>query len=154
MCCTRTLAHICMAPSSCSLRPRRFFVGSRGGPAFEALQGRKFRAQMLAFGESCIFFKPTKYKGDLQWKRGIWVGLSEKNGAHVLLTPEGAVESRSVRRRTSGIAMEWCQPVVCLGTLGSQSESDRSTRVVRRCSLIQPPCRSWPKQLVELQLSQ
>ena len=85
---------------------------ARGPPLFPAVsehpyspadlapfyRGRKFRAQMLAFGESCIFFKPTKYKGDLQWQRGIWVGLSEKNGAHVLLTPEGAVESRSVRR--------------------------------------------------------
>ena len=76
----------------------RFSTTSRGITPFEVLHGRRYRGRLLVFGESCIFHKATKYKGDLQWRKGIWVGVNEKNNAHVLLTPEGACESRSIRR--------------------------------------------------------
>ena len=76
----------------------RFFVGVRGAPAYEILNGRKYRGKLLPFGELCIFHKPSRHKGDLQWRRGVWVGVNERNGAHILLTEDGACESRSIRR--------------------------------------------------------
>ena len=76
----------------------RFFVTEKGLPPFEIVHGRRFRAKMLPFGEQCIFFCCSKHKGDVQWRKGLWVGLNEKSGAHILLTPDGALESRSVRR--------------------------------------------------------
>ncbi|CAE7732846.1 eryA, partial [Symbiodinium necroappetens] len=76
----------------------RFFTGHRGIPAYEAMFGRRFKANLLPFGELCIYHAPSKYKGDLQWQRGLFVGLNEKNGANIVLTPDGAREARSVRR--------------------------------------------------------
>ena len=76
----------------------RFFVTGKGAPPFEILHGRQYKGKLIVFGEQCIFHKPSKYKGDVQWHRGIWVGVNERNGAHVLLTNEGAFESRSIRR--------------------------------------------------------
>ena len=76
----------------------RYFTGYRGIPAYEAMFGRRFKANLLPFGELCIYHAPSKYKGDLQWQRGLFVGLSEKNGANIVLTPDGAREARSVRR--------------------------------------------------------
>ena len=88
-CCTRTLAHICMAPSSCSLRPQPLLRWFARRSYLRSPTRAKVSSSDVGFWR-VMFFKPTKYKGDLQWKRGIWVwvGLSEKNGAHVLLTPE------------------------------------------------------------------
>ena len=76
----------------------RFFVTDKGLPPYEIVNGRQFRAKMLPFGEQCIFFCGSKNKGDVQWRKGVWVGLSEKSGAHVVMTQDGAFESRSVRR--------------------------------------------------------
>ena len=76
----------------------RFFVTGKGAPPFEILYGRQYKGKLIVSGEQCIFHKPSKYKGDVQWRRGIWVGVNERNGAHVLLTNEGAFESRSIRR--------------------------------------------------------
>ena len=74
-----------------------------GHPGLQAtrmliLNGRQYRGKLLPFGELCIFHQASRHKGDLQWRRGIWVGVNERNGAHVLLTSEGAFESRSIRR--------------------------------------------------------
>ena len=76
----------------------RFFSGSRGAPAYEVMYGRGFKGKLLPFGEQCIFHKPSRHKGDLQWQRGIWVGVNERNGAHLVFTDDGAVETRSIRR--------------------------------------------------------
>ena len=45
-----------------------------------------------------IFHKVTKHKGDLQWQRGIWLGVNERNSVHILGTSAGVCESPSVRR--------------------------------------------------------
>ena len=76
----------------------RVFVGVRGAPAYEILNGRKYRGKLLPSGELCIFHKPSRHKGDPQWRRGKWVGINEWNGAHILLTEDGACESTSIRR--------------------------------------------------------
>eukprot|EP00439_Symbiodinium_sp_Y106_P015244 s7793_g2.t1 len=76
----------------------RFFVTSKGLPPYEILNSRVYKDQLVQFGECCVGFHPTKYKGDLQWRKGIWVGVNERNSSHVLLTSEGAFETRSIRR--------------------------------------------------------
>ena len=80
----------------------RFSTGGRGAPPFEIMFGRRFKGRLLPFGEKCIFFRPSRHKGDLQWDRGLWIGINERNGAHILGTPAGVVESRSVRRLPDG----------------------------------------------------
>ena len=76
----------------------RFHVSVRGGTPHEILQGRRYRGALVPFGEVVIFYKGSKCKGDLQWQRGVWVGINERNGANILSTAEGTYESRSIRR--------------------------------------------------------
>ncbi|CAE7726372.1 GIP [Symbiodinium necroappetens] len=76
----------------------RFHVSVRGGTPHEILQGRHYRGAPVPFGEVVIFYKGSKCKGDLQWQRGVWVGINERNGANILSTAEGTYESRSIRR--------------------------------------------------------
>ena len=88
----------------------RFFVTSKGLPPYEVVNGTKYKGKLLVFGEQCIFYAGSRYKGDLQWRKGVWVGINERNQAHVLLTPDGAVESRSIRRLPS--ENQWCAEAV------------------------------------------
>ena len=76
----------------------RYFATNKGLPPFEVVNSKKYVGKLLPFGESCVFFAGSKYKGDLQWQRGVWVGVNERSNSHVILTPDGARESRSVRR--------------------------------------------------------
>ncbi|CAE7303029.1 unnamed protein product [Symbiodinium sp. CCMP2456] len=76
----------------------RYFPTNKGLPPFEAVHSKKYVGKLLPFGEACVFHAPSKFKGDLQWQRGVWVGISERSNSHMVLTPDGAKESRSVRR--------------------------------------------------------
>ncbi|CAE7041145.1 unnamed protein product [Symbiodinium sp. CCMP2592] len=76
----------------------RFANGGRGSPPFEIMFGRRYRGKLLPFGEKCIFYKGSKHKADVQWERGIWLGINERNGSHILGTTAGVTESRSIRR--------------------------------------------------------
>ncbi|CAE7593501.1 unnamed protein product [Symbiodinium sp. CCMP2456] len=64
----------------------RFFTTTKGLPPFEVINGRRYRGQLVQFGECCVGFCPTKYKGDFQWRKGVWAGINEKNGSHILLS--------------------------------------------------------------------
>ncbi|CAE7232609.1 unnamed protein product [Symbiodinium sp. CCMP2592] len=76
----------------------RFHVGTKGGTAHEVMFSRRYKGQLVPFGELVIFYKHSPHKGDLQWRKGIWLGINERNNAHVLGTAEGCFESRSIRR--------------------------------------------------------
>ncbi|CAE7327609.1 unnamed protein product [Symbiodinium sp. CCMP2592] len=76
----------------------RFAVGVRGDTSFEIMNGRRYKAKLVPFGEQVIFHRPTKHRGELQWTKGIFLGINDRNNAFILGTSEGAVESRSIRR--------------------------------------------------------
>ena len=46
--------------------------------------------------------KRILHKGDSVWERGIWCGRSEDTGKHILLTTDGRVLARTVRRLLVG----------------------------------------------------
>ncbi|CAE6969495.1 RE2, partial [Symbiodinium sp. CCMP2456] len=93
----------------------RYAVCTRGAPPFEIVFGRRFKAKMVPFGELILFHRASKHRGELQWLRGVWLGLNERNGAHILGTPEGVTESRSIRRLPR--EQQWCAASV-LGMQG------------------------------------
>ena len=81
----------------------RFRVLDKVGRAsYELATGHNYRGKLALFGETVMFRKLTQYKGNNTFHRGIWVGKNQWNDAHVILTPEGAFESRTIRR----LAME------------------------------------------------
>ena len=81
-----------------SFLQNRFAKPVRGAPAYELVFGRRFKGVILPFGEQCLFHCPSRHKGDLQWRRGVYVGQNERNAASILLTSDGAREARSIRR--------------------------------------------------------
>ncbi|OLP86509.1 Copia protein [Symbiodinium microadriaticum] len=76
----------------------RFSVTPKGTTSYEAVFGRPFKGHLVPLGELVIFHKASKHRGDLQWHRGVYLGVHERNGAHILGTPDGVYESRSIRR--------------------------------------------------------
>ena len=76
----------------------RFSVGPRGATSYEIMHGRKYRGKLVPFGEQVIFHRPSKHRGELQWTKGVFLGVNERNHAFILGTAEGAMESRSIRR--------------------------------------------------------
>ena len=93
----------------------RFAVPVRGNPPFELVHGKRFRGNLLPFGEQCLFHSPSRHRGDLQWLRGIYVGQSERNGATILLTSSGAVEARSIRRLPAEDQWDGPAVIACKG---------------------------------------
>ena len=73
-------------------------VESQKLTSYEMMYGRKYKGAVCMFGESILYKGASPYKGDDIFKRGIWVGKSHWSENHVVLTPQGAVEARSVRR--------------------------------------------------------
>eukprot|EP00439_Symbiodinium_sp_Y106_P057167 s3995_g8.t1 len=90
----------------------RYAVGPRGATAHELLYGRTFRGQLVPLGEQVIFHKPSRARGDLQWQRGVWLGVHERNGAHLLehlMVSLRAGAFEGFPRMTSGVLRPSCQ---------------------------------------------
>ena len=56
----------------------------------------------MEFGE-CILFLKAKSRGidkfDSRWSEGVWLGIREESGEHLVGTVEGVIKARTVRRR-------------------------------------------------------
>ena len=76
----------------------RYAVNAKGATAYELLYGRKYKGILVPFGEKVIFHKASRHKGDLQWQCGIYLGVNDRNNAHIIGTGDGTYETRSVRR--------------------------------------------------------
>ena len=67
------------------------------------MRGKKFRAELIEFGEQ-IQFMPldVKKQGKLEprWMFGTYLGFRIESGESLVGTPEGVFKTRSVRRRT------------------------------------------------------
>ena len=66
--------------------------------SFEMMYGRKYKGNICQFGENVLFKSMTPWKGDDVFHSGVWVGKSHWNDNHILMTPNGVVEARSIRR--------------------------------------------------------
>ena len=70
--------------------------------SFELATGHGYHGKLALFGESVLFKKMVKYKGNNVFERGIWAGKRPWNDSHVILTPDGAFEARAIRRLAAG----------------------------------------------------
>eukprot|EP00971_Amphidinium_carterae_P350904 6491802-Amphidinium_carterae.1 len=93
----------------------RFKVRRDGVTAFMASFGVSYTGAVLPFGEICLAKLPRSSGNKLTtgntkipkwasgWCKGAWVGKTERNDMHILMTPHGLVEARTVRRLGSGV---------------------------------------------------
>eukprot|EP00971_Amphidinium_carterae_P190885 3787957-Amphidinium_carterae.1 len=92
----------------------RFKVRRDGVTAYMASFGVSYSGAVLPFGEICLAKLPQSSGSKLStgntkipkwasgWCKGAWVGKTENNDMHILITPHGVVEARTVRRLGSG----------------------------------------------------
>ena len=88
-------------------------IKGNGCTPYQDAYGTKYSGEMLNIAETVLFRLPypdhrrisgkkTLHKGDSVWERGIWCGRSEDIGEHILLTTDGRVRARTVRRLPAG----------------------------------------------------
>ncbi len=80
----------------------RFRVGNDGRTAYQRVTGKKFEKEVVEFGEVVWAIRPKSRgvtKWDYRWYEGIWVGVVNRSGEHVVLTEEGAARTPHVRRK-------------------------------------------------------
>ena len=68
---------------------------------YELATGHSYRGKLALFGESVMFKRLVKYKASDLFERGVWVGKHSWNDNHIVLSPEGAFEARTIRRLAS-----------------------------------------------------
>jgi len=82
----------------------RHKVGQDGKTARERLRGRKFKRELVEFGECVWYLKPKskgKEKFETRWGTGVWLGIREESGEIFIGTAAGVLKVRSVRRKSS-----------------------------------------------------
>ncbi|CAJ1377556.1 unnamed protein product, partial [Effrenium voratum] len=92
--------------------------------SYEVWSGRKYQGKICLFGESVMYRHLTAFKGEPRFGRGIWVGKSPWTDCHIVLTPGGAVESRTVRLPDQFIGTDL---VIVKGLPWNYSEEDCSS---------------------------
>lgn len=77
--------------------------GKMGTP-YERLKGKKFDKEVAELGECVWWLKPKsagKDKFESRWESGIWLGIRDESGEHLIGTKEGIRRARTIRRRGS-----------------------------------------------------
>ena len=82
----------------------RFRV-QKGYTSFELMHDRSYAGKLALFGESVMYKDIRALKGEPVYRRGVWVGKSTWSDSHVILTPKGAIECRSIRRLPEPVAL-------------------------------------------------
>ena len=71
--------------------------------------GHNYIGEIVPFGETALFKAPASktrqrkggrrlHKADSAWDKGVWGGNTDNNEEHIILTPIGKVQCRTVRR--------------------------------------------------------
>ena len=71
-----------------------------GQTAFQELKGVTYTSDLVPFGETVAGHFPQKHRKKMEsdWHLGIWVARTSNSNEHILLTQEGVLRCRSVRR--------------------------------------------------------
>jgi len=87
----------------------RYQLGDDGKTAYERIRGRKCKGPIAKFAERVLFKesedgrrrrpKNERPKIETSWRDGIWLGIKNRTGEHIIGTPEGVVKAYTVRRR-------------------------------------------------------
>ena len=76
---------------------------SRSATCYRAwLKGEEFKAEVAEFGEGIWYMKADTVgtnKADARWEEGIWLGIQEVSGEHIIGTEEGCLKTKDIRRK-------------------------------------------------------
>ena len=72
--------------------------GPDGRTPYYRIKGREFNRKLANFGECIWYLKPKslgKNKAQYRWADGIWLGIREESGEHIIGTENGTVKARA-----------------------------------------------------------
>ena len=80
----------------------RFQRRQNGATAFENLKRVSYNKPLLQIGERCHWLEAERitHKYDPRWGIGVWLGRHTASDAHLIGTPGGVIQVRTVRRLT------------------------------------------------------
>ena len=121
---------------------RRYKVGADGKTAYERVKGRGSKRMMVPFGE-CVWWMPLRPQTaqpsnlDPRVEEGCFVGLRETSDEALIMTPEGLVKCRDIRRRPeperwSNVLITAVTATPCEPNPGSNDMRIRTIRVDAR----------------------
>ena len=112
----------------------KFAVGSDGRTPYERIKGKSFKKELLEFGESVLFMKPMtlgRNKFEVRWDDGVWIGIRDESGEHLIGTPEGVIRVRTTRRKMNQIdGMRW-NSTACEECRGNQFQDNQEQKLKR-----------------------
>ncbi len=76
-------------------------MGEDGKTPQERIKGKKFKTQIVEFGEGVRYIMPEsagKDKWDVRWREGIFLVIRDSSGEFIVGTTEGAIKVRGIRR--------------------------------------------------------
>ena len=82
----------------------RFSMGADGMTPYKRTKGKNFTKELMKFGECVWYLKPKskgKAKAEYRWAEGIWLGVRDESGEHIIGTKQGVLKVRAVRGRGS-----------------------------------------------------
>jgi hypothetical protein len=76
-------------------------IHENGKTSHHAAYGAPYSSEMRVFGEAVLCKNNVEHREKLalDWSDGLWVGRSTANDEHLVLTKDGIVKSRTVRRK-------------------------------------------------------
>ena len=82
----------------------RFQRRQNGATAFENLKRVSYNKPLVQFGERCHWLEAERitHKFDPRWGFRVWLGRHTASDAHLIGTPGGVIQVRTVRRLTRG----------------------------------------------------
>ena len=79
----------------------RYQIGEDGKTAWQRVRGKVFRTAVVEFAEGVRYLKPMskgRDKADSRWGEGVWLGIRDESGEHLIGTSEGVIKVRTIRR--------------------------------------------------------
>ena len=79
----------------------RYSIGHDGRTNYQRRKGKKFGTNTVEFAEAIMYLIPKSIgrdKFDSRWANGIWLGIREESGEHIIGTIDGVVKARTIKR--------------------------------------------------------
>ena len=79
----------------------RFNVGQDGKTPYERWKQKKFKGELVEFGEKIMYLKMGSKgvnKMDCRWETGLWVGMKDDSNESITSTKGGCLKTRDAKR--------------------------------------------------------
>ena len=80
----------------------RYLRGTDGLTAYRRLKGKEFKRETAEFGEGVWYMRADivgKAKLESRWEDGIWLGIHEASGEHIIGTKDGCLKAKDIKRK-------------------------------------------------------